>query len=344
MLSLSFKAACAAACLLLSLPVAATPPGTPAPSASPAPANALQLVDALQKLAGNHPGQRRNHARGICAVGQFTATEAAAALTHSAAFSGQTWPVLARFSQSGGDPNASDLSRGPRGLALLIETAAGPHQMALLNTPMFGAATPETFLGMLEALAPDPGTGKVDPARIAAFRAQHPDTQAQATWLAEHTPPASFARESYHSLHAFGLRDANQQLRFVRFRLQPEDGIQRIDQAALASLPADYLQRELAQRLQRTPAAWTLWATLAREGDPLDDPSAGWTGEHEEVALGQLRLERLVERGDARCERHNFDPRILTAGVEPSNDPILTMRSAAYAISQARRLSEQPAR
>jgi catalase len=38
------------------------------------------------------------------------------------------------------------------------------------------------------------------------------------------------------------------------------------------------------------------------------------------------------------CEREMFDPLLLPEGIEPSNDPILLVRSEAYAVSLSRRL------
>ncbi|MFT6269434.1 MAG: catalase, partial [Alphaproteobacteria bacterium] len=40
-------------------------------------------------------------------------------------------------------------------------------------------------------------------------------------------------------------------------------------------------------------------------------------------------------------DKLNFDPNILSAGFTPSADPVLRMRSPAYAISFGKRLSNQ---
>ena len=39
----------------------------------------------------------------------------------------------------------------------------GLQHMTMLNTPMFGAARPQTFLDLMVAITPDPATGKPDP-------------------------------------------------------------------------------------------------------------------------------------------------------------------------------------
>ena len=68
--------------------------GAPAPATE---VTAPQMIDAFEGTYGVHPGQRRNHIKGTCAVGQFLGTNDAAALSRSALFSGKPIPVVARF-------------------------------------------------------------------------------------------------------------------------------------------------------------------------------------------------------------------------------------------------------
>ncbi|MDR3406897.1 MAG: catalase, partial [Methylovirgula sp.] len=66
------------------------------------------VVNALNKVWGVHPGFRANHAKGIVGQGTFKATPEAAALSKAAIFSGETIPVTIRFSDSGGLPDVPD--------------------------------------------------------------------------------------------------------------------------------------------------------------------------------------------------------------------------------------------
>src|ERR1700682_6768176 len=72
-----------------------------------------QVVTALEGAYGVHPGQRRNHTKGFCALGTFIGKPEAAAYSRSALFSGEPVPVVARFSIAGGDPHAPDAERSP---------------------------------------------------------------------------------------------------------------------------------------------------------------------------------------------------------------------------------------
>jgi catalase len=135
-----------------------------------------QMITALEEAFGVHPGQRRNHAKGTCATGSFVGLPEATSYSRSALFSGATIPVVARFSLGGGDPNAPDAGKGPRGMGLEFRPADGSKQhMTMINAPMFVAMVPKTFLDNLIALKPDPATGKPDPAALQAFSATHPD-------------------------------------------------------------------------------------------------------------------------------------------------------------------------
>lgn len=63
-----------------------------------------------------------------------------------------------------------------------------------------------------------------------------------------------------------------------------------------------------------------------------------WPNEHPQVNLGTIKVK--TSGGDA-CTNINFDPKIMSASFTPSADPVLKMRSPAYAISFGKRLSNQ---
>jgi catalase len=103
---------------------------------------------------------------------------------------------------------------------------------------------------------------------------------------------------------------------------------------------ADFLEKDLVQRLASGPLRWQLNMTLANPGDPLDDASKTWAGEHKVINAGTLVLQSSQPQADGDCRDINFDPLILPSGIEASNDPLLAARSAAYASSYLRRAGE----
>jgi catalase len=350
---MAFPVLVAALALAVSLPAAAvTPARKPAsaptvpladtsPSRLPA-AGPLELLAVFEQQFGRHPGLRKGHARGFCASGEFHPAPEARAFAVTPWLAGPALPVLARFSMAGGNPAAHEASRSPRGLGLQFRLPdGGVHQMALLSTPVFGARDPDTFLGLLRAQLPDPATGKPDPARVEAFRVAHPDTRAQAAWLAANAPPWSYATTAYHGIHAFLLQRPDGEWQAVRFRFEPLDGVRGLTAEEVKASPPAFLQARLRERLADGPVRFRLLASLAEPGDPLDDPSRAWPVGREERVLGELRVTAAEAADGGACVGVNFDPNVLAPGVRPSDDPVLRIRSAAYAVSFGRRLQGQ---
>ena len=81
-------------------------------------ATADNVVNTLEAAYGVNRGKRRNHTKGFGALGIFVGAPEAAEYSRSLLFSGQEIEVVARFSVAGGDPEASDTEKSPRGLGL----------------------------------------------------------------------------------------------------------------------------------------------------------------------------------------------------------------------------------
>lgn len=306
--------------------------------ATPPPAQGADFITVFEQAFGRHPGERKGHAKGVCAVGQFYPAAEARMLSRSPLVTGGPVPAVLRFSMAGGNPNVADNARSPRGLAVQFRLPDGSvHNMAGLNTPVFAAATPETFLGLLKAGLPD-ADGRRDPARVEAFRVQHPDTRGQWQWLQDNLPPWSYLTSEYHGLHTFFLVDAGNQRRAVRWHLLPADGVRLLTEAEMAAAPVEFLAARLQQALEEKPARFQLQVTLAGQGDDLLDPAIAWPDTRQRVSLGTLEISHA---DDASCNQVNFDPTVLADGIEASEDPFLRIRSAAYAISFGKRLSGQ---
>lgn len=300
------------------------------------------VVGTFEKIGGVHKGMRRNHAKGTCAVGSFQGTVEAQKLSMSALFSGQSVPLVARFSLAGPNPAVPDTTKNARGMALQFRLPGGElHQMALLNTPVFGAATVESFHARLLADVPDPATDKRDPEKLKAYVGTHPDNGAQTAWLASHNPPPSFAEAAYYSLNAFKFIDAGKQGHWVKWRFEPRDGVKFLSDDEMKTAPRDFLIQRLTERAEKGPIQWDMIVTLGEDGDPLDNPSVAWPSGRREIKAGTVTLTLAGSGATGQCEDINFDPNLLSAGVEPSPDAILAFRSSAYGVSYSKRWEEK---
>ena len=304
--------------------------------------DASQVVAAIEGAFGVTPGERRNHIKGTCAAGEFVGTKEAAKLSRSPLFSGQPVPVIARFSLSGGNPKAPDVAKSGRGMALQFQLPKGQlHHIAMLNTPMFGAANPQTFLDLMQALQPDPATGKPDPEKMKAFKASHPDNLAQAQYLASNNPPASYASSSYWGIHTFKFIDRKGKPTLVRWQFVPQDGERRLSDDELKTAGANFLEASLIERTQQGPVRWDMMVSIGQPGDSETDPTVLWPAERPRIKAGTLTIRSAEAQKGAPCEPINFDPLVMAAGIQPSDDPVLRFRSPAYAVSFGKRLSER---
>ncbi len=299
-----------------------------------------QVVSAMESTFGVHPGERRNHIKGTCAAGEFVGLTKARAYTRSALFSGKPVPVVARFSLPGGNPAVPDTARIPRGMALEFRLPNDALQhMTMLNTPVFGAATPQTFFDDIVSKRPDPLTGKPDPAKIKAFKADHPDSLPQAEFLARNNPPPSWANSSYFGVHTFKFVNSENKTALVRWRFVPEDGVKQLSEDQLKSSPKSFLEQRLIARTKHGPVRWDMWLTIGKHGDPENNPTLAWPDNRKEIKVGVLTISSAMPQQGAECERINFDPLVMADGIEPTDDPVLLFRSPAYGTSFVKRLS-----
>lgn len=300
-----------------------------------------KLVDQFQHNAGTFPGYRRNHAKGVCVTGHFESNGQAQAYSVAQVFApGQRTPVVGRFAIPGSNPYAPDSSVPIRSMALRFAQANGQQWRTGMNSmPVFPVATPQAFYAQLQAKQPDPATGKPDPAKLAAFFAAHPETAAFRAWAKTAQPSASYATTSYWSLNAFVFTDATGQRQPVRWRMAPEAADAGGD--ANNSGDANYLADDLTGRLARGPLRWRMQITLANPGDPTNDATKTWPQDRRTIDAGTLVLERTTPQASGPCRDINYDPLVLPAGIDASDDPLLPARSAAYADSYLRRTSEE---
>jgi catalase len=301
-----------------------------------------QMIDSFEGTFGVHPGQRRNHIKGTCAAGEFVGTPDAAALSRSPLFTGKTIPVVARFSLGGGDPGVPDAAPAPRGMALEFRLAGGGLQhITMINVPIFAASSPASFRDAIDASKPDPKTGAPDPEKLKAYVASHPDAKPLIDLGAKHNPTANYYETPYFSIHTFKFVDAKGVEHPVRWRFIPRDGVKELTTAEIKAAPHDFLEKQLIDRTQKSPAVWDMIVYVGEPGDTLDNPTIAWPETRKHFTAGTLKITQATPQKGQACEKINFDPLIMADGIAPTNDPILLFRSPAYAVSFAKRLSGQ---
>ncbi|HEX5326070.1 MAG TPA: catalase family peroxidase [Acetobacteraceae bacterium] len=296
---------------------------------------AIQLVDALNKVFGVHPGFRANHAKGIVAEGSFKASPDAAALSKASLFAGGTIPVTVRFSDSTGLPDLPDGAplANPHGMSLKFHLPDGSETDMVLNSfKFFPVSTGADFLGLLLALAASPPDA-AKPTPFDQFAASHPTVPAAFGALGT---PDSYADEQYNGVDAFVLVDKSGNRQAVRYQMEPEHLV-HLDAADAAKRAPDFLETELTDRLKRGPVTFHLKAQLAAPGDDTKDPAKPWPADRKVIELGVVTIDKLVANNAEAQKALLFLPGRVTDGIEASDDPLIGLRDQAYAVSFSRR-------
>jgi catalase len=293
------------------------------------------FLEGFAKVFGRQPGFRKNHAKGVAATGYFESNGNGRALSKAAVFAPGRTPVVGRFSLAGGNPHAADDSSTARGLGLAFGFP-GPQQwrMATLNLPVFLDNSPQGFYDRLIASAKVPGTGKPDPTVMARFLEAHPETARAMAIVKQHPPTPGFADSVYRGLNAFYFVNDSGSRTPVRWTLTP------LQQALPAAAGPNGLFDALAGQLSAGPLRWRLMLTAGTPADPTRDATLPWPADRPTIDAGLLTLDSAERDAPGNARDLNFDPLVLPAGIEPSDDPLLSARSAVYAASYRRRTGE----
>ncbi len=299
-----------------------------------------ELLEALDKLFGLHAGFRPVHAKGLMCSGTFTPSADALTLTHAPHVQAPSTNVIVRFSNFGGIPTIpdNDPNASPRGFAIRFYLAPHVHTDIIGHSHNgFPTRTGEEFLELAQALASS-GPDAPKPTALDLFMSSHP--KALKFFQGPNLIPSSFARESFYAVTAFRFTNKKGESHYGRFQVLPEEGPEAndyLDAAAAASKGANFLFEEIEDRLARSPIRLRVVVELAEDGDDVSDATITWPQNRRHVDFGTVVLTKRVPDDDADARRIIFDPIPRVEGIDPSDDPLIEVRSALYLLSGRRR-------
>ncbi|MES2719086.1 MAG: catalase family peroxidase [Pseudomonadota bacterium] len=300
-----------------------------------------RFVDTFERVGGKFEGFRRSGAKGVCAVGEFVGSADGRALSTASTFSGQPVPVVVRFSVGGGNPKAPDNARSQRNMALQFDLPGGERwQMGNISAPVFGAATPEQFLGRLESLVPDAETKRPNPDKVKAFADANPEVLLQGKHFASQPVPASYGKVNYWGVHGFVFVDAAGKKQVGKWIFEPVGGTQGLSDDEAKAKGTEFLADDLRQRVAAGGVAFDFNLQLAQVGDKIDSAVVPLPEDRKKVNLGRLTIKAVSPDASGPCLTTTYNPVVLPKGVEPTADPMLAARAAPYAVSLGRRLGE----
>jgi catalase len=306
-----------------------------------------RFIDRFEQVNGQHPGFRRNHAKGLCFSGWFDSNGTGVEFSKAIIFRRGRAPIIGRFSLSGGRPYTADAATTVRGMAILFKLPDGEEwRTAMINLPVFPFPTPQAFYDQLLALAPDPATEKPNPAKVQAFLAKYPESAKAMQFIHGHPMSSDFANSTFNSLNAFRFINAASAVASVRWSMVPVQPFRPIDSAHPEEAGSNYLFDALIGSIHQHPLQWRLIITIAQPGDPTDDATIPWPQDRRQVDAGTLTINQVESEDTSPARDINFDPLVLPNGIAASDDPLLSARSAVYMRSFTPREGERktPAR
>jgi catalase len=308
-----------------------------APAAPPTPLP-VALVDALNKLSnGPHAGFRANHAKGVMVEGTFTPSRSAASFSKAPHFA-KSVPVLVRFSDTTGVPTMPDAdpNASPHGIAIRFTLPDGGYtDIVSISANGFPVATPEDFLAFLQAAAKS-GPDAPKPTPVETFLSTHP---AAVKFLSTPRPaPVSFGTLAFYGVNAFKFTNAQGVSHYARYQIIPVAGQHALSDAAAKKADPNYLMDELPRRIARGAVKFRLLAQVAKQGDSINDGTAVWPDDRQLIPLGIISLTSTVKDQLTAQKSIMFSPLNLQSGIEPSEDPVLLARPAAYGVSFSQRI------
>ena len=277
------------------------------------------------------PHKKINHTKGFCATGEFVPVKNITNTYNIPLLRESTIPTQVRFSLGGGNPKASDSTKG-RGLALKIEGKSDSWEIVVLNTEINFAKNLEEFVKFFEIRIPK--NGKVDSQNLTKVTKETPSFANYEKYLSTIPLTPSVANTTYYSVHTFYFEDTKGRSIPARFAFMPVAGEKGLTPDEAKKLGDDFLLKDFKTKVASKPIEYKMMLILANPKDKADDTTALWSGKHKEVQIATLKVEKYAGEG---CNRDVFMPAVLPNGVGAPKDPLFETRNEVYSITFGKR-------
>jgi len=296
--------------------------------------------------------ERRMHAKGSGAFGQFTTTHDVTKYTCASLFSevGKKTDVFVRFSTVAGERGAADAERDIRGFAIKFYTDEGNWDLVGNNTPVFFIRDPLQFPDLNHAVKRDPKTNLRSAQNNWDFWTMLPEALHQITIvMSDRGIPASYRHMHGFGSHTYSLINKEGVRVWVKFHLLTEQGIKNLTNEEAAEIVAkdrESHQRDLFEAIERGDfPKWKMYFQIMTEEqaehykeNPFDITKTWSHKDFPLIEVGEMELNRNPENYFADVEQAAFAPTHLVRGIGLSPDKLLQGRLFAYGDAQRYRL------
>jgi catalase len=296
--------------------------------------------------------ERRMHAKGSGAYGNFTVTHDITRYTKAKIFSqtGKKTDLFIRFSTVAGERGAADAERDIRGFAMKFYTEEGNWDLVGNNTPVFFLRDPLKFPDLNHAVKRDPRTNLRSALNNWDFWTSLPEALHQVTIvMSDRGIPATYRHMHGFGSHTFSLINAKNERCWVKFHLKTQQGIKNLTDAEAEGIigkDRESHQRDLYESIEKKDfPRWTMFIQVMPEEDaakcpynPFDLTKVWFHNDYPMIEVGVLELNRNPENYFAEVEQAAFNPANIVPGIGFSPDKMLQGRLFSYGDAQRYRL------
>lgn len=309
------------------------------------------LVETLAHFNRENIPERRPHAKGSGAFGEFEVTNDVSAYTKAAVFQpGTKTRTLLRFSTVAGELGSPDTWRDVRGFALRYYTTEGNYDMVGNNTPIFFLRDPIKFPHFIRSQKRMPDSGLRCATMQWDFWTLTPESAHQVTYLmGERGLPRSWRHMNGYSSHTYMWVNADGERFWVKYHYHTHQGVENLtgeEAERLAGVDADAHRRDLFEAIAAGDfPKWTMSVQVmpyeeARtyRFNPFDLTKVWPHADYPLIPVGVLTLNENPTNHFAQIEQAAFAPSNLVPGIGLSPDKMLLGRAFAYADAHRARL------
>jgi catalase len=296
--------------------------------------------------------ERRMHAKGSGAFGDFTVTHDITKYTKAKIFSevGKKTKVFVRFSTVAGERGAADAERDIRGFAMKFYTEEGNWDLVGNNTPVFFIRDPLKFPDLNHAIKRDPRTNMRSPKNNWDYWSLLPEAIHQVTiTMSDRGIPYSYRHMNGYGCHTFSFFNEKNEKVWVKFHLHTMQGIKNLTDEEAEKIVAkdrESHQRDLYESIEKKEfPRWKMSIQIMSEEqaakspfNPFDITKVWPHGDYPLLDVGMLELNLNPENYFADVEQAAFTPANIVPGIGYSPDRLLQARLFSYGDAQRYRL------
>ena len=296
--------------------------------------------------------ERRMHAKGSGAYGEFVVTHDISKYTSAKLFSeiGKKTPLFVRFSTVAGERGAADAERDIRGFAVKFYTEQGNWDLVGNNTPVFFLRDPMKFPDLNHAVKRDPKTNLRSADNNWDYWTLLPEALHQVTIvMSDRGIPKTYRHMHGFGSHTFSFINDKQERFWVKFHLRTQQGIENLSDEEAGNLignDRETHQRDLFDSIKNGNfPSWDLFVQIMTEEEansypinPFDLTKIWPHGDYPLIPVGTLQLNRNPENYFAEVEQAAFNPANIVPGIGFSPDKMLQGRLFSYGDAQRYRL------